>query len=378
MSEQKAFSVIGVFDNVHQLVKAVPDIKKRVKAPLEAYTPYPVEGLDKLLGLRKSPIGGMVLVMGIIGALSALALELWTSGVDYPQITAGKPPLSWEAFVPVMFEVTVLFATFTAGLGMLLLLNRLPMFRHPMLHSRSLPLITRDRFALAVEGRGEALDVPAISRLLQEHGATSVEVIDEPAPVGLASPKFFIKVVAGIAIVCVVTGMMTYWAIKLFPVLRPMVHMLNQPRLNPQSPDPYFENGSGMRMPVADTVARGALPYTIRNQDAAGDLVNTLPRSESVLKQGRQAFANNCAVCHGVLGDGRTSLTAAYGAKPANLVSQSISGLPDGKIYHVITAGKNAMASYAADLGEDERWATVHYIRALQRAMNARDEDIPK
>ena len=70
------------------------------------------------------------------------------------------------------------------------------------------------------------------------------------------------------------------------------------------------------------------------------------------------------------------SLTAAYGAKPANLQAQQFRDYPDGKIYWVITMGKNAMPSYAADLTETERWAVVHYVRALQRAQNANDEDL--
>ena len=91
MPSRSAFSVVGVFDSAQMLMKAIPQIRVKTAARLEAYTPYPIEGIDKLLGLRKSPIGGMVLVMGIIGAISALGLELWTSGVDYPQMTAGKP-----------------------------------------------------------------------------------------------------------------------------------------------------------------------------------------------------------------------------------------------------------------------------------------------
>ena len=132
----RAFSVLGLFDSAQQLMDAIPVVKARVAGRLDAYTPYPVHGIEDALGLRKSPIAGMVLVMGLIGAVAAIAFELWAGGVDYPIITAGKPFFSWEAFVPIMFEVTVLFACFTAGLGMLLLLNRLPFFRHPMLRSK--------------------------------------------------------------------------------------------------------------------------------------------------------------------------------------------------------------------------------------------------
>jgi mono/diheme cytochrome c family protein len=378
MDSRTAFSVVGIFDGAAALMKAIPQVRAKVTARLEAYTPYPVEGIDKLLGLRKSPIGGMVFIMGVIGAISALGFELWTSGVDYPQMTAGKPYLSWEAFVPIVFEATVLFATFTAGLGMLLLLNRLPLFRHPMLRSKSIACVTSNKFALAVEANGAELDVDGVSRILKEWGAGSIEVIGMPETAGIASPKFFAGALGVIVVSCALAGVLVYWAIKLFPVSVPMVHMLEQPRLDPQRQSSFFKDGFGMRMPVPEAVPRGALPYTIRNQDYAGDLVNPLPRSESVLNRGRQGYSNYCAVCHGVLGDGAPSLTAAYGAKPANLVARKIIDLPDGKIYHVIMNGKNAMPSYAADLTENERWSAIHYIRVLQRALNAKEEDIPK
>jgi mono/diheme cytochrome c family protein len=376
MNANKAFSVLGVFDSAQLLMQAIPEVKDKVPARLEAYTPYPIHGIDKALGLKKSPIGGMVLVMGLIGAISAMALQLWTSGWDYPQMTAGKPYFSWEAFVPIMFELTVLFATFTAGLGMLLLLNRLPLFRHPMLRSASLPLITRDKFGLAVESSGSELDVERISALLTNSGAKTIEVIEEPAPRGLVSIGFVMSVLLGIGISSAAAGYLTYWGIKLFPVSIPMVHMLNQPRLDPQRSEPFFKDGIGMRMPVPETVMRGSSPYTVRNQDDAGVLVNPLPSTKSVLTQGRQAFTNYCSVCHGIVGNGKPTLTAAYGAKPANLAAQSMVDLPDGKIYHVIVRGKNTMPDYSAELTDSERWTVVHYVRVLQRALNARDEDL--
>jgi cytochrome c5 len=376
MSETKVFSVLGLFDSAPLLLQAIPEVKAKVTARLEAYSPFPIHGIDKALGLRKSPVTGMVLIMGIIGAMSGIGLQLWTSGVDYPQMTAGKPYFSWEAFIPIMFEMMVLFACFTAGLGMLLLLNRLPFFRHPMLRSNSIAYITRDKFALAAESNGEPLDVDAIASALQQAGAVSVEVIEAPESVPPVSPKFLLAVLLVTGISSAIAGYATYWAIKLFPVSVPMAHMLDQPRLGPQRLSAFFKDGFGMRMPVPGTVARGSLPYSIGSEEAAGVLVNPLPRTERVLQQGRQAYRNYCSVCHGILGNGAPTLTAAYSAKPANLVSRTLIDLPDGKIYHVIVAGKNAMPAYAGDLNEDERWAAVHYVRVLQRALNARDEDL--
>jgi mono/diheme cytochrome c family protein len=376
MNNERVFSVLGLFDSAPLLMQAIPAVKAKVTARLEAYTPFPIHGIDKVLGLRKSPIAGMVLVMGIIGAVAGIGLELWTSGIDYPQVTAGKPFFSWEAFIPIMFEVMVLFACFTAGLGMLLLLNRLPFFRHPMLQSKAMAQITRDKFALAVESNGDVLDVEAIASALKQAGAISVEVLEAPEPIRIASPSFLLTVLLAIGISSAAAGYATYWAMKLFPVSIPMAHMLDQPRLDPQRPSSFFKDGFGMRMPVQGTVARESLPYGIGSEGAAGALVNPLPRTEQVLKHGRQTYRNFCSVCHGIQGNGAPTLTAAYGAKPANLVSRTIIDLPDGQIYHVIMAGKNAMPAYAADLNEDERWAAVHYVRVLQRALNAKDEDI--
>jgi len=374
-----AFSILGLFDSAQALMDAIPIVKCGMPAAtIETYTPYPIHGIEKVLGRRRSPIAGMVLVMGVIGALAGLGFELWTSGWDYPLTTFGKPPWSWQAFVPIMFEVTVLFACFTAGLGMLFLLNRLPMFRHPMLRSKSMPHITRDKFALAVEAEGQPVDVDAITAVLKGVGAISVEVIEQPAPSGPISPNFVLRAFGAIVVSCAVAAGLTYWAIKLFPVSAPMSHMLDQPRLDPQREEGFFKDDFGMRLPVAGTVARGYLPYTIKNQDDAASLTNPLPGTASVMQQGRQLFNTYCSPCHGLLGNGQPTLTAAYGAKPANLVSQTIRDYPDGKIYHTIMAGKNAMPGYPAELTQDERWAVVHYVRALQRSQNAKDLDIPK
>ncbi len=376
MSDIRIFSVIGLFDSAPLLLKAIPQVRTRVGARLEAYSPFPIHGIEKALGLRKSPITGMVLIMGIIGAAAGIGLQLWTSGVDYPQLTAGKPYFSWEAFIPIMFEAMVLFAAFTAGLGMLLLLNRLPFFRHPMLYSNSMAMITRDKFALAVESGGGSLDVDTATSALKEAGAVSIEIVEAPQPLGPASPRFFLAVLLTIGIGCAIAGYAAYWAVKLFPVSIPMAYMLDQPRLDPQRPSAFFKDGFGMRMPAPGTVSRESFPSAIGSEEAAVALVNPLPGTQRILRQGQQAYRNYCSVCHGIIGNGAPTLTAAYGAKPASLVSRAMMDLPDGRILHAITAGKNAMPAYAADLNEDERWAAVHYVRALQRALNAKDEDV--
>lgn len=375
MSET-SYAVLGIFDTPDALMKAIPKVRASNLGTVEAYTPYPIHGIDEALGHRRSPLGGMVLVMGILGAITALGAQYWISAIDYPIVTGGKSPASWEAFIPIMFEVTVLFATFTAGLGMLFLLNKLPFFGHPVLSSKAITGITRDRYALAIEAESEAFDSAAAARVLMEAGAVEVEILPAPDRSPFLTSDYILRTLGGIFVACVVSGLAMFFIIKWFPLLAPMKHMQDQPRLNAQKASTFFKDGHGMQMPVAGTVARGYLPAATGTQEAAATLVNPLPRTQEVFAVGRKAYTNRCEVCHGAIGNGMGSLTAAYGAKPANLQAQLFRDYPDGKIYWAIVNGKNAMPAHAADLTVAQRWAVVHYVRALQRAQNAKDEDL--
>jgi mono/diheme cytochrome c family protein len=375
MSETPA-SVLGLFDSPDALMKGIPKVRAACLGAVEAYTPYPIHGIDEALGLRRSPLGGMVLVMGVIGALTAFGFEYWISAIDYPIITGGKSAGSWEAFIPIMFEVTVLFATFTAGLGMLFLLNKLPFFGHPVLSSKAISGITRDRYVLALEAEDESFDSAAAAAALRAAGAVEVEVLPAPDRSPFLTSDYILRALGGIFLACLVSGLGMYFATKWFPLLKPMVYMQEQPRLNAQKPSSFFKDGHGMQRPVAGTVARGHLPKATGTQEAAASLVNPLPRTKEVFAVGKKAFGQRCEICHGALGNGQGSLTAAYGGKPANLQAQQFRDYPDGKIYWTIVNGKNAMPSHAADLTEVQRWAVVHYVRALQRAQNAKDEDL--
>ncbi len=375
MSET-SYAVLGIFDTPDALMQAIPKVRASKLGTVEAYTPYPIHGIDEALGLRRSPLGGMVLVMGVLGALTAFGFQYWISAIDYPIVTGGKAANSWEAFIPIMFEVMVLFATFTAGLGMLLLLNKLPFFGHPVLSSKAITGITRDRYVLALEAESEAFDSAAAAQALQGAGAVEIEVLPAPDRSPFLTSDFILRTAGGIFTACLVAGLVMFLTIKWFPLLAPMKYMQDQPRLNAQKGSTFFKDGHGMQMPVAGTVARGYLPTATGTQEAAATLVNPLPRTKEVFAVGRKAFANRCEVCHGALGNGMGSLTAAYGGKPANLQAQQFRDYPDGKIYWAIVNGKNAMPSQAADLTEAQRWSVVHYVRALQRAQNAKDEDL--
>jgi mono/diheme cytochrome c family protein len=371
------FAVLGLYTDAHKIVDAANQIRPRKLGRLEAYTPYPVHGLDRAIGLAPSGLGRLVMLMGVIGAGLALLFEGWVSAVDYPLVTGGKALFSWQAFVPVMFEVTVLFATFTAGLAMLFAFNKLPFFGHPVLHSRAIKGITRDKLALSIEATSEAFDAEAARRALLDNGAESVEIVPVPAwdrPLSLVG---LLRTIAAIVAACAVAGGGLFAAEKLMPIVPPMIHMHEQPKLNAFQESAFFADGRGMRPAVAGTVARGHLPPAFATPEEAGTLLsNPLPLTQPIAERGHKVFGDHCAICHGLVGDGVPLLSRAYGGKPGNFLSNEIRARPDGHYFGVLMLGKNAMFSYAADLDQDDRWAVVHYIRILQRAQNAKDEDL--
>lgn len=139
------------------------------------------------------------------------------------------------------------------------------------------------------------------------------------------------------------------------------------------------EEGKPMRTPVEGTVARGQRTYAYANDPvAAGQkLRNPLQRTKNVLARGKDKFNVYCAVCHGPGGEGDGSVVPKF-PRPPSLLSDKIRDFPDGRIYHIITAGQNLMPSYSSQVESDDRWAIVHYIRVLHRAKNPTQSDLQK
>jgi hypothetical protein len=163
--------LIGIFDNEDAILDVTDAARRRGLKIVDVFAPYAVHGLDKAMGLERSKLPWVCFLLGLSGAGFKVWFEYWTTATDWPLNVGGKPWNSLPAFVPITFEVMVLFAgisTVLAFFGM----SRLWPGRKPALLD---PRVTNDRFALVLEENDAAFDVDEITGFLREHDALRVE-----------------------------------------------------------------------------------------------------------------------------------------------------------------------------------------------------------
>ena len=172
-SGKQMAGVLGFFDEPGALLVATKKTKEASWDRFDAYTPYPVHGLEHAAGLKRSWLPYVTFCAGLTGLMCAFALQYWTSAMDWPVNVGGKPFNSWPAFVPVMFELTVLFAGLTTVAAMFIANGM------PNVTKRSFdPRLTRDRFALILEpAKGKAFDEAAATNFLKGVGAKEVRTV---------------------------------------------------------------------------------------------------------------------------------------------------------------------------------------------------------
>jgi hypothetical protein len=171
------FGVLGRFENAHSLYRACERVRDAGYTRWDAHTPFPVHGLERAMGLRRSKLPFVVLVTGLSGAASGMLLQWWVHTQAYPLNFSGKPTFSWPAFVPVTFELGVLGAAAGAVLGMLAF-NRLPTLHHPLFHSKSFERVGDDGLFISIESWDPKFDQQRSAAFLRDCGAVEVEVIE--------------------------------------------------------------------------------------------------------------------------------------------------------------------------------------------------------
>jgi hypothetical protein len=171
------YGVLAEFATPADLYHACERVRDEGFTRWDAHTPFPVHGLQKAMGLRASPLPWIVLVTGLGGAALGFLLQWWVHVEAYPLVISGKPYNAWPAFIPITFELGVLFASLGAVLGMLGL-NRLPMHYHPLFRSKVFERVTDDAFFISIESWDPRFDPSATRTLLESLGARGVELVE--------------------------------------------------------------------------------------------------------------------------------------------------------------------------------------------------------
>jgi hypothetical protein len=148
-SASTVYGLLVEFTEPEDLVRAARQVHADGYRAVEAYSPYPVEGLAESIGFTHSRMPMIVLLGGILGGTGGYLLQYWVSVVEYPLNIGGRPLHSWPAFIPVTFECTVLVAALFAVLGMLAL-NGLPQPHHPLFDVPEFQRASTDRFFLCI------------------------------------------------------------------------------------------------------------------------------------------------------------------------------------------------------------------------------------
>jgi hypothetical protein len=150
--EDYVWGVVAEFDSPHDLLEAVKAVRSAGFTKIDTHTPFPIHGMDRAMGLPPSKLPWLVLGGGLTGVACAIAMQWWMNGYDYPFIIGGKPVVSYQAYVPIMFELMVLLSAFTTVLS-LLALCFLPQPYHPLFTSKRFGRFSDDGFFLSIESK---------------------------------------------------------------------------------------------------------------------------------------------------------------------------------------------------------------------------------
>lgn len=176
---EPVYGLLAEFAHPGALVHAAEAVRKAGYKHFDTHSPFPIHGMDRAMGLRNSKVGFFTLAGGATGLALAYWLQWWTGGVDYPLNIGGKPFFAVEPSIPIMFELTVLFAAFGAVAGMLAL-NGLPRPHSPLFYSENFARATDDAFFLHVAASDRRFDKDRTQALMEELGGYNIELISEP------------------------------------------------------------------------------------------------------------------------------------------------------------------------------------------------------
>jgi Ni/Fe-hydrogenase subunit HybB-like protein len=172
----EVWGMAAEFHGPDKLLEAARALRDAGYTTLDAYTPYPVHGMVKALGMKRSPQPWLTLCGAILGLATAIFMQFYLMGSYYPTIVQDKQYTSWEAFVPIMFELMVLFSAFFTVFGMLWLCG-LPKFFHPIDQYNLLSRATDNSFFLSVLANDQQYNAAMTRKALEDLGGYNIAIL---------------------------------------------------------------------------------------------------------------------------------------------------------------------------------------------------------
>ena len=172
------YGILARFENPEKLLIAADEVKNKGFTKFDCHTPYPIHGLDDVMGMKRSILGYIVGAGALGGAMLGLLLQWFASSYDYPIVISGKPYFSWQAYMIITFVMMVLGGAVTSLLGMLHL-NKMPAYYHPLFNSELFKKATDDGFFLSIEYQDKLYDQENTIEFLKSINAKEIEVINQ-------------------------------------------------------------------------------------------------------------------------------------------------------------------------------------------------------
>ncbi len=176
--ENKIYGILAEFDTPTQLVDAARQVRDAGYRKTDAFSPFPLHEIDEALGIKRSILPYLVFCGAITGLLTGIGLQVFVHYIDYPLNIGGRPLISIPSMVPPAYELTILFAGFTAVFGMLFL-NGLPRPYHPVFNVERFALATREKFFLIIEAKDPKFDLEETRSFMESLNPQEVFDVEE-------------------------------------------------------------------------------------------------------------------------------------------------------------------------------------------------------
>ncbi len=171
------YGLIATFETTAGVYHAAEQVRDAGYKNWDCITPFPIHGLDKAMGLKRSIVPRISLAGGITGFCTGMSMIWWTGGVDYKLVVGGKPYFSPMFAFPISYELTILFTAF-ATIGGMLFLNGLPMHYHPVLKYENIKRGMDDLFFIVIETRDPRFNLANTKALLAKAGGKDIKELE--------------------------------------------------------------------------------------------------------------------------------------------------------------------------------------------------------